>query len=87
MVTVFEHKYSHSIVQLGNRNVEFLDHTFITEDEELANEIKESKSFKNGKIIVLQEVKSRQELEDQKKEQQKRRGRPRVISGSKGTNN
>ena len=86
MVTVFEYKYPRAFVQLGDRNVEFLDHTFLTEDAEVTKLLKESNGFKNGKITVVQEVEDRAALEAQKKEA-KKRGRPRIVSGATGTNN
>lgn len=85
MVTVFEHKSPHAFVQIGEKNIEFVDYTFMTENEKLTKQIKESPAFENW-FWVAQEVKDLAEYEALKKEAMKPKRRSRINSGATGTN-
>lgn len=86
MVTVFEHKSPHAFVQISDtKSVEFVDYTFLTDDEKLTKKLKESNAFEKW-FWVAEEVKDMAEYEALKKEAQKPKRRSRISSGAVGTN-
>jgi hypothetical protein len=87
MVTVFEHKSPHAFVQISDsESVEFVDYTFLTENEKTVKKLKDSNGFENW-FWVAQEVKDRAELEELKKQEAKPKRRIKVVSGATGTSN
>ncbi len=86
MVTVFEHKSPHAFVQVSDsESVEFVDYTFMTENEKTVSKLKALSGYENW-FWVAQEVKDRTEYEAMKKEASKPKRRSRIQSGATGTN-
>lgn len=76
MVHHFHSKSPRYVIEVTPKeNVEFVDHEFITDNDELATKIKDTRSFKNG-FISLQASSSIAGA-----------NKPTVVSGSRGTDN
>lgn len=86
MVVLFNSKYKQSTYELGNsKNVEFLEYSFLTADDEAIKLIKETKAFKNGEIWVEDEYENMEAAAEKKKN--KGTKRTKIVTGARGTDN